>query len=112
MAELTKVAAARQQSSELHTERLAGRSWEVTFSPEEGENFFYPSAFPVDLNKRAEIDAAPLGTREINLKIRELIRDGYGTIVVRNPMGKHSLGVGILNRLRLEFEGSLGYFAC
>ena len=23
----------------------------------------------------------------------------------------HSLGVGILNRLTLEFEGSLGYFA-
>ena len=66
----------------------------------------------MDLSKRAEIDAAPLGTREINLKIRELMADGHGTIVVHNPMGKHSLGVGILNRLRLEFEGSLGYFAC
>jgi glutamate synthase domain-containing protein 3 len=113
MAELTK-AGNEKQSLEmgLHAERLAGRSWEVSFSPDEIENFFYPDAFPVDLGKRAEIDAAPLSTREINVKIHELMADGYGTIVVRNPMGKHSLAVGILNRLRLEFEGSLGYFAC
>src|SRR5271166_2745945 len=114
MAELTKVVTEKYESQEagLHSERLTGRSWEVTFSPEEEENFYYPSAFSVDLHKRAEIDAAPLGTREINLKIRELMAEGYGTIVVHNPMGKHSLGVGILNRLRLQFEGSLGYFAC
>jgi glutamate synthase domain-containing protein 3 len=37
---------------------------------------------------------------------------GYGTIVVQNPGAKHSLGVGILNRLQLIFEGSLGYFGC
>ena len=39
------------------------------------------------------------------------MKEGYGTVVVRNPRGKHSLGVGILNRLNLIFEGSLGYFA-
>ena len=38
------------------------------------------------------------------------MREGYGTIVVKNPVGKHSLGVGILNKLNLIFEGSLGYF--
>jgi methylamine---glutamate N-methyltransferase subunit B len=114
MAELTKVGTEKHpaQETDIHAEQLAGRSWEVSFSPEEEENFFYPGAFSVDLQKRAEIDAAPLGTREINLKIRELMADGHGTIVVHNPMGKHSLGVGILNRLRLQFEGSLGYFAC
>jgi glutamate synthase domain-containing protein 3 len=32
--------------------------------------------------------------------------------VVHSPLAKHSLGVGILNRLRLHFEGSLGYFGC
>ena len=37
---------------------------------------------------------------------------GYGHIRVPNPMAKHSLGVGILGRLRLTFEGSLGYFGC
>ncbi len=36
--------------------------------------------------------------------------EGYGTIVIKNPQGKHSLGVGILNKLNLIFEGSLGYF--
>ena len=40
------------------------------------------------------------------------MQEGYGTIVVRNPGAKHSLGVGILNRLKLTFEGSLGYFGC
>jgi glutamate synthase domain-containing protein 3 len=114
MAQLTKARTEMRKADEtgLHAERLAGRSWEVSFSPEEEENFFYPEAFSVDFSKRAEIDAAPLDTCEINLKIRELMKDGYGTIIVHNPMGKHSLGVGILNRLRLQFEGSLGYFGC
>ena len=40
------------------------------------------------------------------------MEQGYGTIVVKNPGAKHSLGVGILNRLQLYFEGSLGYFGC
>jgi len=38
------------------------------------------------------------------------MKEGCGTIVVKNPQGKHSLGVGILNKLNLIFEGSLGYF--
>ena len=33
-----------------------------------------------------------------------------GTIVLKNPRGKHSLGVGILNKLNLIIEGSTGYF--
>ena len=36
--------------------------------------------------------------------------EGYGTIVIKNPRGKHSLGVGILSRLNLIIEGSTGYF--
>jgi methylamine---glutamate N-methyltransferase subunit B len=114
MAELTTVGTKKHpsQDTDLRAERLVDRSWEVSFSPEEEENFFYPGAFSVDLSKRAELDAASLSTREINLKIRDLMADGHGTIVVHNPMGKHSVGVGILNRLRLQFEGSLGYFAC
>ena len=38
--------------------------------------------------------------------------EGIGTITVRNPGAKHSLGVGILSRLNLHFDGSLGYFGC
>jgi glutamate synthase domain-containing protein 3 len=48
--------------------------------------------------------------KAVNLELRRLMSEGYGTIVVKNPGAKHSLGVGILNRLQLYFEGSLGYF--
>jgi methylamine---glutamate N-methyltransferase subunit B len=94
----------------MHTEQLAGRTQRAFFRPSEEENFLYPDAPDVDFNKRTEFDAGPLDTRAINLKIRALMADGYGTIVVHNPGAKHSLGVGILNRLQLYFEGSLGYF--
>jgi glutamate synthase domain-containing protein 3 len=96
----------------LHRERLAGRGTQVFFSPEAEEQFVYPDAFPVDYERRAEFDAAELDSPAINAKIRALLAEGYGTIVVQNPLAKHSLGVGILNRLQLHFEGSLGYFGC
>lgn len=109
MAELKTVA---QAGSALHAEQLAGRTQQVFFSAEEEENYLYPQAFSVDFNKRTELDASALDTSTINRKIRELMQQGYGTIVVQNPGAKHSLGVGILNRLQLYFEGSLGYFGC
>ena len=96
----------------MHTEQLAGRDQQVFFSASEGENFTYPYAFDVDFNKRAEFDAAELSGQEVNLKIRELMSEGHGTVVIHNPGAKHSLGVGILNRLQLYFQGSLGYFGC
>lgn len=94
----------------MHTEQLAGRTQQVFFSPEEQENFLYPNAFDVDFNKRTEFDAADMDGKQVNLKIRTLMGEGYGTIVAKNPGAKHALGVGILNRLQLYFEGSLGYF--
>jgi glutamate synthase domain-containing protein 3 len=96
----------------MHTEQLAGRTQQVFFSAEEGENFTYPYAFDVDFNKRAEFDAADMEAPAVNLRIRELMSGGHGTIVIKNPGAKHGLGVGILNRLQLYFEGSLGYFGC
>jgi len=96
----------------LHTEQLAGRTQQIFFSPEEGENFLYPESFVVDFAERAEFDSGDMDCRAINLKIRQLMQAGHGHIVVKNPLAKHSLGVGILNRLTLEFEGSLGYFGC
>jgi glutamate synthase domain-containing protein 3 len=101
-----------QAGSALHAEQLAGRTQQVFFSAEEEENYLFPQAFNVDFNKRTEFDAAELDTSAINRKIRELMQQGYGTIVIQNPGAKHSLGVGILNRLQLYFEGSLGYFGC
>ena len=108
MAELDREHASHRMG--MHTEQLGGRTQQVFFSPEEEENFIAPDAFEVDYNKRTEFDAAEMDAKVVNLRIRELMKDGYGTIVVQNPGAKHSLGVGILNRLQLYFEGSLGYF--
>ena len=100
------------QSKGTHSEQLAGRTQKRFFSAEEAENFIYPGSFQVDFAKCAEIDAAPLGTREINLRLRELMSQGYGAITIKNPGAKHGIAVGILNRLNLKIEGSLGYFGC
>ena len=94
----------------LHQEVLTGRTQQVFFNPEEAENFFYDDAFDVDFNKRTSIDVEKLNAPEVNKKIKDLMKQGYGTIVLKNPGAKHSLGVGILNKLNLIIEGSLGYF--
>jgi glutamate synthase domain-containing protein 3 len=60
---------------------------------------------------RATFDAADLTTRQINLEIRNLIYEqGIRDVTVLNPGAKHSIGVGILQRCRIRYEGSLGYF--
>ena len=100
----------KSKSMGLHKEVLAGRTQQVFFNPEEAENFFYYGAHDVDFNKRTEIDALDLTAAQLNDKLHSLMKEGYGSVVVKNPQGKHSLGVGILNKLNLIFEGSLGYF--
>ncbi|MBI4692618.1 MAG: GXGXG motif-containing protein [Gammaproteobacteria bacterium] len=105
---MAKTAAA----SDMHGEQLTGRSQQRFFSAEEAEAFLYPGAAQVDISRRADIDAAPLTPREINLRIRALMKEGYGDITIRNSGAKHSCIVGILNRVNLTVEGSLGYFAC
>lgn len=96
----------------LHGEQLSGRTQQRFLSAVEEENFVYPDAFEVDFAKEATFDASGMEIPAINVRIRELMSQGYGTITVKNPGAKHSLGVGILNRLNLNFEGSLGYFGC
>ncbi len=62
---------------------------------------------------RATFDAKDLSTRQINLELRRLLyEEGIKDVTVQNPGAKHSLGVGILTRCRIRFEGSLGYFGC
>jgi methylamine---glutamate N-methyltransferase subunit B len=62
---------------------------------------------------RATFDARDLTTRQINLELRRLVyEEGIDDVTVLNPGAKHSLGVGILKRCRIRFEGSLGYFGC
>ena len=97
----------------LHTEKLGGRTQQAFFDIDLNEahhGFSLPSAYDVDYNKRAEIDASNMEPKIVNLRIRQLMQDGFGTIVIKNPGAKHSLGVGILNRLNLIIDGSLGYF--
>ena len=101
---------ARVDLTGVHAEKLLGRSYQTFFRAEEAENLVYPDSVDVDIDRTAEIDAADLDTSAVNLRIRELMEEGYGHIIVRNPGAKHALGVGILNRLQLEFRGSLGYF--
>lgn len=104
----------KQPSHEMgmHAEQLAGRTQQVFFSSEEEDYYTYPTSYEVDFDQAAEFDAASMDISAINIRIRELMREGYGTITVKNPSAKHSLGVGILNRLNLIFEGSLGYYGC
>src|SRR5207245_4931421 len=62
---------------------------------------------------RAVFDATNLTTRKINLELRWLLyEEGVKDVTVLNPGAKHSLGVGILTRCRITFDGSLGYFGC
>ena len=100
----------RAKALGMMTEQLSGRSMLIEFDPGAGERFTYPWAYDVDFNKRVEFDTDHLTMTEVNAKIRALMGEGYGTIVLKNPRGKHSLGVGILNKLNLIIEGSIGYF--
>ena len=96
----------------LHAEQLTGRTQQRFFSAAEEENFTYPWSFAVDFDHTAEFDAIDMSATAINAKIRALMQDGVGTITVRNPRARHGVAVGILNRLNLRLEGSLGYFGC
>jgi glutamate synthase domain-containing protein 3 len=71
-----------------------------------------PKTSQID-GERAELDAAELTTRKINAELRWLIYEqGVREVTVFNPSARHSLGVAILARCRIRFEGSLGYFGC
>jgi methylamine---glutamate N-methyltransferase subunit B len=62
---------------------------------------------------KAVFDARDLTTRQINLELRWLLYEqGVTDVTVKNPGSKHSIGVGILTRCKITYEGSLGYFGC
>ena len=94
----------------MTSEQLTGRSMFIEFDAGASERFVYPWAPEVDFNKRTEIDSDDMTSTEVNKKIKELMDQGFGTIVLKNPRGKHSIGVGILSKLNLIIEGSTGYF--
>ena len=71
-----------------------------------------PKVAEID-GETAVFDAAEMTTRKINLELKWLINErGVKDVTVKNPGSKHSLGVGILTRCKITFEGSLGYFGC
>jgi glutamate synthase domain-containing protein 3 len=71
-----------------------------------------PDVAEID-GETATFDAKDLSTRKINLVLRDLIYGkGIKDVTVQNPGAKHSLGVAILTRCKIRFEGSLGYFGC
>lgn len=62
---------------------------------------------------KARFDAADMTTRAINLELRWLLNEmGVKEVEIDNPSSRHSLGVGILTRCKITFNGSLGYFGC
>ena len=69
-----------------------------------------PRVASVD-GERAQFDARELTTRKINAELRRLVyQEGVRDVTILNPGARHSLGVGILQRCRITFDGSLGYF--
>jgi glutamate synthase domain-containing protein 3 len=72
-----------------------------------------PRVAEVDEYGAATFDARELTTRKINAELRRLVyEEGAVDVTIVNPGAKHSLGVGILTRCRITFDGSLGYFGC
>ena len=69
----------------LHDEVLTGRTQQTFFNPEEAENFFYYGAYDVDFNKRTEIDAKDLTAAQLNDKLHSLMKEGYGSVVLKIP---------------------------
>lgn len=63
--------------------------------------------------EKARFDAKEMTTRKINAELKWLIYEqGVKEVTVLNPSARHSIGVAILARCRIRFEGSLGYFGC
>ena len=71
-----------------------------------------PKISEIDGDK-AVMEARDLSTRKINAELRWLLYEqGVKDVTILNPSARHSLGVAILQRCKVTFEGSLGYFGC
>ena len=88
----------KAQSMGLHSEVLTGKTQQKFFNPDEAENFFYWGAYDVDFNKRTDLDVKDMDCKEANRNIDELMSQGYGTNVIKNPQAKHTKRVGNLNK--------------
>jgi hypothetical protein len=102
MAGLTK-----KQNVAFSEENLTGRTQQIYFNPTEEENFTYYGSVDVDFNKRTSIDAEKLQARQLNQQIRDAMKKGYGTIVIKNPAY-----VYIKGKLNNEETITCGFLTC
>ena len=98
----------KAQTMGMHTEVLTGRTQQKFFNPDEAENFYYFGTYDVDFNKRTDLDVKDMTAPEANKEIDNLMSQGYGTIVIKNPQGKHSLGVGTVSYTHLTLPTIVG----
>jgi glutamate synthase domain-containing protein 3 len=57
------------------------------------------------------IDAGGLPTREVNKAIRSALADGASDVLIHDPAGRHSFGVGLkAGGARIEFDGPTGWY--
>src|SRR5215472_4456538 len=58
----------------------------------------------------ATIDCSGAATREINAAIRRAAAAGDQDIILVNTAARHNLAVAVLNPVRIQCQGSVGYF--
>ena len=58
----------------------------------------------------AEIICDGKTVREVNTEIKQWLAEGEADIVIKNPAARHNLGVGLVQPIRLRFDGSVGYY--
>lgn len=56
------------------------------------------------------IDCSGKSVRQCNRALRDAIAAGQHEIQVLNPEARHNLGVALLDKVRVVFEGSVGYY--
>ena len=79
----------------LHTEKLGGRTQQAFFDIDlnEAASRLLAADTPTTSTSTSGPRSTPRTCRPkaVNLRIRELMQDGYGTIVIKNPGAKHSI---------------------
>jgi glutamate synthase domain-containing protein 3 len=56
------------------------------------------------------LDCAALSTREINLQLKASAAEGFESIEVLNPAGRHNLAVGLAQPIKIRVQGPVGSY--
>ena len=76
--------------------------------PASAANVASPASDVAAATAGAELDAAALGVRGVNSRLRELAPGAV--VTVRNPAGRHSLAVGLDAEISVTINGPAGYY--